>query len=119
MFRIVQLSDLHCGQQFFLPQHLERAIAEVNEMTPDVVVISGDLTSNGFKEEYVLPRGYLTREECDAMVVIPGSHDPRNVGYVHFEALFGERNSVLRVGNATIVAVDSTEPDPDNGQIRR
>ena len=37
MFRIVQLSDLHCGQQFFLPQHLERAIAEVNEMEPDAV----------------------------------------------------------------------------------
>ena len=44
-FTIVQLSDLHCGQQFFLPQHLERAIAEVNELQPDVVVISGDLTS--------------------------------------------------------------------------
>ncbi len=29
------------------------------------------------------------------MVVIPGNHDSRNVGYVHFEELFGERNSVL------------------------
>jgi 3',5'-cyclic-AMP phosphodiesterase len=119
MFRIVQLSDLHCGQQFFLPQHLERAIAEVNEMEPDIVVISGDLTSNGFKEEYVLAREYLNRVECDAMVVIPGNHDSRNVGYVHFEELFGDRNSVLRVGEATVVAVDSSEPDLDNGQIGR
>jgi 3',5'-cyclic AMP phosphodiesterase CpdA len=119
MFRIVQLSDLHCGQQFFLPQHLERAIAEVNEMEPDVVVISGDLTSNGFKDEYVLAREYLNRVECEAMVVIPGNHDSRNVGYVHFEELFGDRNSVLRVGNATVVAVDSSEPDLDNGQIGR
>jgi Icc protein len=119
MFRIVQLSDLHCGQQFFLPQHLERAIAEVNEMEPDVVVISGDLTSHGFKEEYVLAREYLNRVECEAMVVIPGNHDSRNVGYVHFEELFGERNSVLRVGNTMIVAVDSSEPDLDNGQIGR
>ena len=53
------------------------------------------------------------------MVVIPGNHDSRNVGYVHFEELFGERNSVLNVGRATIVAVDSTEPDLDNGQIGR
>src|SRR4249919_702376 len=119
MFRIVQLSDLHCGQQFFLPQHLERAIAEVNEMEPNVVVISGDLTSNGFKDEYVLARDYLNRVECDSMVVIPGNHDSRNVGYVHFEDLFGERNSVLNIGPATIVAVDSTEPDLDNGQIGR
>src|SRR6266516_1724460 len=119
MFRIVQLSDLHCGQQFFLPQHLERAIAEVNEMVPDVVVISGDLTSNGFKDEYALAREYLNRIDCKAMVVIPGNHDSRNVGYVHFEDLFGDRNSVLQVGNATIVAVDSSEPDLDNGQIGR
>jgi Icc protein len=119
MFKIVQLSDLHCGQQFFLPQHHERAIAEVNEMEPDVVVISGDLTSHGFKDEYVLAREYLNRVECEAMVVIPGNHDSRNVGYVHFEELFGDRNSVLQLGDAIIVAVDSSEPDLDNGQIGR
>jgi 3',5'-cyclic AMP phosphodiesterase CpdA len=118
-FIIVQLSDLHCGQQFFLPNLLERAIAEVNELEPDVVIISGDLTSNGFKDEYRLARRYLDAIDCDSLVVIPGNHDSRNVGYVHFEGLFGDRNSVRRVGNATIVAVDSSEPDLDNGQIGR
>jgi 3',5'-cyclic AMP phosphodiesterase CpdA len=118
-FTIAQLSDLHCGQQFFLPHLLERAITEVNELQPDVVVISGDLTSNGFKDEYALAREYLNGIECEAMVVIPGNHDSRNVGYVHFEDLFGDRNSVLRVDGVTIVAVDSTEPDLDNGQIGR
>ena len=58
-FTIVQLSDLHCGQQFFLPSLLERAIAEVNELRPDVVVISGDLTSHGFADEYALAREYV------------------------------------------------------------
>src|SRR5947208_7058742 len=119
MFRIVQLSDLHCGQQFFLADHLERAIAETNELEPDVVVISGDLTSHGFKDEYALAREYLNKVECKSMVVIPGNHDSRNVGYVHFEELFGERNSVVRVGGVTVVAVDSTEPDLDHGQIGR
>ena len=88
-------------------------------MEPDVVVISGDLTSNGFKDEYALAREYLNRIECGSMVVIPGNHDSRNVGYVHFEDLFGDRNSVLNVGPATIVAVDSSEPDLDNGQVGR
>src|SRR6476659_4467293 len=119
MFRIVQLSDLHCGQQFFLPDHLERAIAETNELEPDVVVISGDLTSHGFKDEYAMAREYLDKVECESMVVISGNYDSRNVGYVHFEELFGERNSVLRLGDAQIVSVDSSEPDLDNGQIGR
>jgi 3',5'-cyclic AMP phosphodiesterase CpdA len=118
-FTIVQLSDLHCGQQFFLPSLLERAIAETNELEPDVVVVSGDLTSNGFKEEYALARRYLDGLDCDAIIVIPGNHDSRNVGYVHFEELFGDRSSVLRRNGVTLVAVDSTEPDLDNGQIGR
>jgi Icc protein len=118
-FTIVQLSDLHCGTQFFLPNLLERAIAETNELEPDVVVISGDLTSNGFKEEYALARRYLDGIDCKAMIVIPGNHDSRNVGYVHFEELFGDRSSVLRRNGVTLVAVDSTEPDLDNGQIGR
>ena len=53
------------------------------------------------------------------MVVVPGNHDSRNVGYVHFEELFGARNSVLRKNGVTVVAVDSTEPDLDHGQIGR
>src|SRR4029077_5247798 len=119
VFTLVQLSDLHCGTQFFLPNLLERAIAEVNELVPDVVIVSGDLTTHGFKDEYALAKRYLDTIECEAIVVIPGNHDSRNVGYVHFEELFGDRNSVLRLNGVAIVAVDSTEPDLDNGQIGR
>jgi 3',5'-cyclic-AMP phosphodiesterase len=118
-FTIAQISDLHCGQQFFLPDLLERAIVEINDLRPDIVVCSGDLTSHGFKDEYALARRYLDRIECESVVVIPGNHDSRNVGYVHFEQLFGARNSCLRVEDVTVVAVDSTEPDLDNGQIGR
>src|SRR3954469_8496037 len=114
-FTIVQLSDLHCGTQFFLPDMLKRAIAETNELAPDVVVISGDLTSHGFKDEYVLAQRYIESIECESKIIIPANHDSRNVGYVHFEELFGDRNSVLRLGDVTLVAVDSTEPDLDNG----
>ena len=118
-FTIVQLSDLHCGDQHFLPNLLERAIIEVNELDPDIVICSGDLTTFGFRDEYQLAKRYLDRLDCDSVVVIPGNHDSRNVGYVHFEELFGARNSVLRKGGVTVVAVDSTEPDLDHGQIGR
>src|ERR687885_546524 len=118
-FTIAQISDLHCGETHFVPNLLERAITEVNDLEPDVVVVSGDLTTFGFKEEYALAKEYIDRIECGERVVIPGNHDSRNVGYVHFEELFGERNSVLRKNGVTVVAVDSTEPDLDHGQIGR
>jgi 3',5'-cyclic-AMP phosphodiesterase len=118
-FTIAQISDIHCGGPDFVPTLMERAVNEINDLDPDIVICSGDLTTFGFKHEYAMAKGYLDRIECDAFVVIPGNHDSRNVGYVHFEELFGERNSVLRKGGVTVVAVDSTEPDLDHGQIGR
>ena len=118
-FTIAHLSDLHCGGQYFVPGLLERAISEINDLKPDIVVCSGDLTTFGFRHEYLTAREYLDRIDCDALVVVPGNHDSRNVGYVHFEEMFGERNSVLRKRGIAIVAVDSSEPDLDHGQIGR
>ena len=118
-FTIAQISDLHCGDPHFVPNLLERAIAEINELGADIVVCSGDLTTYGFKEEYAEAKTYLDKIQCKSLVVIPGNHDSRNVGYLHFEQLFGDRSSVLRVGGVTVVAVDSTEPDLDHGAIGR
>jgi 3',5'-cyclic AMP phosphodiesterase CpdA len=116
---IAQLSDLHCGGPYFVPNMLERAITEINDLEPAIVICSGDLTTFGFKEEYALAKRYLDRIECESLVVIPGNHDSRNVGFVHFERLFGERHSVLDKEGIRVVAVDSTEPDLDHGQIGR
>src|SRR3982751_6135683 len=97
-FTIVQISDLHCGTQFFLPNLLERAITEVNDIDPDIVICSGDLTTFGFKEEYALAKDFPNPIPFRFLVGIPGNPGLRNVGYIHFEELFGDRNSVARVG---------------------
>ena len=58
-FIIAHLSDLHCGSPYFVANLLERAILEINEIEPDVVVCSGDLTTFGYKQEYAQARSYL------------------------------------------------------------
>jgi 3',5'-cyclic AMP phosphodiesterase CpdA len=102
-----------------MPDLMERAIMEINELEPEIVVCSGDLTAYGFKPEYAEAKTYLDRLDCRQLVVVPGNHDSRNVGYIHFEELFGDRNSVVHVNGVSIVAVDSTEPDLDHGHIGR
>ena len=64
-------------------------------------------------------------------MIIPGNHDSRNVGYVHFEQYFGQRFSLFRkefeglraerlqATGVTIVAVDSSFPDLDDGHVGR
>jgi len=116
---IAQISDIHVGESHFLPSLLARAIDEINELNPDIVIITGDLTANGFRREYETVRNYLVPIKCKNIIVQLGNHDSRNVGYLHFEDLFGERYKTFRNEEITIVAADSSEPDLDNGQIGR
>ncbi len=119
MVRIAHISDLHCGSPYFVPDLIERAIVEINELRPQIVICTGDLTSFGFRQEYADAKIYLDKLDCDELVVIPGNHDSRNVGYLHFEELFGERNPVIHVDGVSVVGIDSSEPDLDHGHIGR
>jgi 3',5'-cyclic-AMP phosphodiesterase len=118
-FTIAHISDVHCGDPNFVPSLMDRALSEINELEPNLVVCSGDLTTFGFKGEYLQAREYLDKLDCERLVVIPGNHDSRNVGYIHFEEFFGERHSTLHLDGVSVVAVDSSEPDLDHGQIGR
>ena len=43
--RIVQLADLHFGAED--PRAMEAAAAQITELQPDVIVVSGDMTQRG------------------------------------------------------------------------
>lgn len=116
---IAHLSDLHCGSPFFVPSMLARAIDEVNEREPDVVIVSGDLTGEGFINEYEQAADYLAQIACPDVIVVPGNHDSRNVGYLHFEDLIGPRETAFHKDGLSIVAVDSSEPDQNGGRVGR
>ncbi|MCK4434717.1 metallophosphoesterase, partial [Candidatus Bathyarchaeota archaeon] len=48
---IVQISDIHCGPMFNR-EALRTAIKEVNALSPDAVVVTGDITENGIQSEF-------------------------------------------------------------------
>ena len=89
---IAHLSDLHCGDPHFVPDLMERAIAEINDLKPEIVVCSGDLTTFGFKEEFAQAKRYLDTVECEALVVVPG---PRAVW-------IGTGSSVVSIGRTRV-----------------
>ncbi len=121
--KIVQISDIHVGSGLFRRDLLEAAIEETNELGPDLVAIAGDLTMEGYRWEFEEAKEYLDRLECENVVVVPGNHDAKNVGYRHFEDFFGLREGAVTVsiseGEAKVVALDSTKPDLDEGEIGR
>jgi Icc protein len=115
---IAHISDIHAGSPYFVPSLMDRVVIELNELKPDIVLCAGDLTEMGFRQDYVTALEYLKRIEAP-LVVVPGNHDSRNVGYVHFEELIGPRGNSLMMDEVAIVALDSSEPDLDYGQIGR
>ncbi len=49
--KIVQLSDIHVGSQF-REKVFDQVIKEVNQLKPDAIVITGDLTNEGLIQQY-------------------------------------------------------------------
>lgn len=128
--RIAQVSDIHCGTVTFDGELMRSVIDRVNDLRPDVVVVGGDLTADGYEWEFEEAGRWLRRVDAP-MVVVPGNHDARNVGDLHFRRLFGDRFSRhrqafdparaerLQASGLTVVAVDSSEPDLNAGHIGR
>ena len=120
---IAQLSDVHVGGSRYQPQLLRTAIEEINAVEPDLVVVAGDLTDDGYPDQYPLARDELSALSCPHVVCVPGNHDARNVGYLRFEDTFGARDSQQRLSVAgldiAVVAVDTSKPDLDEGEIGR
>jgi 3',5'-cyclic-AMP phosphodiesterase len=120
---IAQLSDVHVGGGRYREELLHTAIAEINAADPDLVVVAGDITDDGYPDQYPVAEKELAAITCSQVVRVPGNHDARNVGYMVYEDTFGARDSRQRLDcgglDVALVAVDSSKPDLDEGEIGR
>jgi 3',5'-cyclic-AMP phosphodiesterase len=128
--RIAQFSDIHCGELTFSEYAMRSIVDRINGMDPDIAVLAGDLTAAGYEWEFEQAATWVSYIEGPKLVV-PGNHDSRNVGWIHFERFFGERFSRyqqdfeperaerLMASGFTVVGIDSSEPDLDEGHIGR
>lgn len=72
--RIVQLSDIHVGAT--IQRHfVEGVVAETNALSPDVIVITGDLVDGSVEmlREYVAPLGHLRARY--GVFFVTGNHE--------------------------------------------
>lgn len=129
--RIAQVSDVHVGGSLSLPaEALDGILDRLQTIDPDIVVLAGDLTTDGYEWEYEQAAAWVERIEFPK-IIIPGNHDSRNVGYVHFRRFFGdpysryqatfdaERAERLQASGFTVVGIDSSEPDVNEGRVGR
>lgn len=72
MRKIVHLSDIHFGEIDYAL--VDRVIEEINQIGPDIVIVSGDLTQRAKKEQFIEARRFLDLLP-QPQIVVPGNHD--------------------------------------------
>ncbi|MBQ6630104.1 MAG: metallophosphoesterase family protein [Methanobrevibacter sp.] len=114
---IAHISDLHVSKADFDEDIFMKAAAEINELQPDMIILTGDITNNGYYAEFEQATRYLSMFEAP-LFAVPGNHDSRNLGYQSFEELIGERSWKLTLGDEfTVIGLDSSSPDESRGHI--
>lgn len=117
MIRIAHISDTHItGEGAFKSYAFDLIVEEINRGNFDFVIHTGDITDQGLREEYE-QAAYQLKKIKKPLVVLPGNHDVRNVGYKLFEDFIGPLNGVYEFKDGVVIWVDSTIPDLSDGRI--
>jgi 3',5'-cyclic-AMP phosphodiesterase len=114
--QIVQLSDLH-GGGLFKEDAFNTIVNEVNELSPDVVIISGDLTDDGLIFQFQQARSLIQKIKCPNLIALPGNHDYRHTGYLLFKKFFPFSNQIHEYENLVILTLGTARPDRDEGEV--
>lgn len=72
MTRLVHISDLHFGRD--REELLDPLVRFINDLAPDMVLISGDLTQRARHSQFEAARAFIDRLEPQVLAV-PGNHD--------------------------------------------
>jgi 3',5'-cyclic AMP phosphodiesterase CpdA len=121
-------SDLHFGK-LFDPEIAGVFRSAIGDLSPDLLILSGDFTQRAKVEEFRAARDFLQSLPELPLVVTPGNHDVPL--YRFWERIFSplgkytsfispELDTVTRVEGAVVVALNSTAPLRAivNGRIR-
>jgi Icc protein len=112
---IVHASDIHCGPEF-QKAVFEAAVDEINDLDPDVIVITGDLTENGLLFQYRVARDVVDSIKCKTKVICSGNHDYRSTGYLLFKKFFASRR-VVKMSNCIFTIVSTARPERNDGEV--
>lgn len=112
---VLQVSDPHFGtERPHVVDALERLAAS---LSPDVLLLSGDITQRAKQSEFAAARAFVDRVAAPHVLSIPGNHDiplfnvlARLVSpYGHYlEAFPGELDPILSLPDLLLIGVNST-----------
>ncbi|NOJ28954.1 MAG: metallophosphoesterase [Nitrososphaeraceae archaeon] len=114
--RLVQLSDIHFGS-LFRQDVYDLLVDEINnEIKPDVLIITGDLTDDGLLFQFKKIHEEIKKFECQNKIILPGNHDYRHTGYLLFKKFFSSKQ-IFELGNVIVLTLGTARPERDEGEV--
>src|SRR5918993_564699 len=93
--KFVQISDLHIGG-LFKQDAFNTIVQEVNnDLKPDAIIISGDLTDDGLLFQFQQARTEINKFNCPNLIIFPGNHDYPDTGYANVVGI-SDAGDILR-----------------------
>jgi 3',5'-cyclic AMP phosphodiesterase CpdA len=122
--RILHVSDLHFGRND-KSESIEALARLIEEVRPEVVVASGDLTHRGLRSQHERAAEFLRGLDLP-LLAIPGNHDipysfPKRFTrpWAEFERLWETTEPVYRSDTLVVVGVNSVRPwRHQSGRVR-
>jgi 3',5'-cyclic AMP phosphodiesterase CpdA len=113
--RVLHVSDLHFGRND-KPESLEALARLAEEVQPELVIASGDLTHRGLRTQHERAADFL-RGLSLPLLTIPGNHDipytfPKRFTqpWLEFERLWETTEPVYRSDGLVVVGLNSVRP---------
>ena len=92
---ILHISDLHFGARHWDGNN-ERLLDKINSYPADLVVNTGDNTSDGLEGEYQEAKQFLQGITCENVISIIGNHDKRNMrAHEYFKEYIDNSETIL------------------------
>ncbi len=113
---IVQISDLHIGSMF-KQDSFDQLVEEINNLEPNAIVITGDLTDEGLLFQFKRARSEIQRFKCKNKIVLAGNHDYRHTGYLLFKKFFQSKLVYELDNDVVILTLGTARPDRDEGEV--
>lgn len=79
-------------------------------------MVTGDLTENGFKDEYEEAKRFLDQISA-SKVIVPGNHDVKYAGHLIFQELFGSLSSLIIGRDVALFCANTARPGRGEGRF--
>jgi 3',5'-cyclic AMP phosphodiesterase CpdA len=92
---ILHISDLHFGPRHWVGDD-EVLLEKINAYASDIVINTGDSTSDGMESEFKAASRFLKRIECKNIFSVIGNHDKRNMSsHELFSKYIQKKNTII------------------------